>query len=254
MILKGKYWLKIDNPEMHTLPYFDAGIDVNYSVTLDGVMYNLPIIRFSSGSSNWQVSYYNASGSYFPNGVSSVIAGYCNPPVGIIDYHSQEARLIDFGDEPQTVTMDTDVETMFNLLFIPLPSDEFVNESNLVQVTNNMLDLIYNTAMSEYEITKPTITRILNNTSGQKNLTADLSKYDIIFIRANAYTGWDPLCYAIPAKAILKDLTSFVVKVADNSKYTFWVMSASGLTYQSAATASKPGQLFQVYGLSYGEG
>jgi hypothetical protein len=258
MILKGKYWLKIDNLEMYALPFFETEVAVDYSVTLNGVTYNLPIMRFDSWDSDWQVSYYNTSGSYFPDGSSSVIAGYCNPPVEIIDYHSQEARLIDFGDEPQTVTMDTDTEQVFNLLFIPLSEDEFVSESNLVQVTNKIIDKIYQEAVAKIEKCKPTLTTVLNNTSGATSLSASINDYDLLFLRATTYTGssYTPLCYVIPAKMMFSSFGvgssgNFLVQVADNSKYTNFKATASGLTRSAGSSSSYPGKIYQVYGLKF---
>jgi hypothetical protein len=208
-------------------------------------------MRFDSWGSDWQVSYYNTSGSYFPDGSSSVIAGYCNPPVEVLDYHSQEARLIDFGDEPQTVTMNADVEQMFNLLFIPLSDDEFVSEPNFVQVTNKIMDKMVSEAFSKFNSCKPTMTQLLNSSSGATSVTATLSDYDMVFIRANTYSGYTPLCYAYPSKLMCSVVGTgtFPIQVADNSKYSVFNSSSAKITYASGNS----GKLFQVYGLKIPE-
>lgn len=252
MILKGKYWLA-SNEAMAQLEYSDFGISARYTVQPydDGVIYNCTTIRISNYNSDWYVAYYASTG-IFENGNYSIYVLNGNLTVESTYPYGIGSRIVDFGETPQEVEITSSQEAMFNALFTPLSENEFVSESNLVQVTNKMMDLAVSEALNKFNNMKPTITTLLQNTSGTTSISTTLSNYDIVFLRANAYnsssTSYTPLCYAYPAK-LLAGVSSFPIQVADNSKYSVFTATPSNISYTSGGN----GKLYQVYGLKIPE-
>lgn len=262
MILKGKYWLA-SNEAMAQLEYSDFDVRANFTVRPfnDGVSYACTTIRISNYNSDWYVSYYASTG-IFENGNYSIHVLDGNLTIETTYPYGIGSRIVDFGETPQTVELTASQEEIFNALFTQLADDEFVSEPNLVQVTNKIMDKLLAEAIAKIEKCKPTLTTVLNNTSGATSLSASINNYDLLFLRATTYTGtsYTPLCYVIPAKMMFSSdfgvgsSGNFLVQVADNSKYTNFKATASGLTRSAGSSSSYPGKIYQVYGLKFPTG
>jgi hypothetical protein len=250
MILKGKYFLNAANNAIMNLPNMDDGVDMRFTFTLNGTQYSGSTMRLTNYQTSWTVAYY-CDTTISETGYASATIVTCAPGMSGT-YNYPEARIIDFGEDGSEVTFySSDVEQMFNLLFIPLPDDEFVSEPNFVQVTNKIMDKMVSEAFSKFNSCKPTMTQLLNSSSGATSVTATLSDYDMVFIRANTYSGYTPLCYAYPSKLMCSVVGTgtFPIQVADNSKYSVFNSSSAKITYASGNS----GKLFQVYGLKIPE-
>ena len=244
MILKGKYYLNITS-----VTSGGAQFDVTYtkgdiqftSLIIEGTGLDTKVHGFCTLTALDHVhgTYTNANGAEYDN-------------VG---------RVFDFGDTAQDITNSAS-ELLFNKVFIPLAEGEFVSEPNLAQVTNKIMDKLLAEAIAKIEKCKPTLTTVLNNTSGATSLSASINNYDLLFLRATTYTGssYTPLCYVIPAKMMFSSdfgvgsSGNFLVQVADNSKYTNFKATASGLTRSAGSSSSYPGKIYQVYGLKFPTG
>lgn len=246
MKVKGKYWLNIYNLQMGNLNNFDTSLDIPFTSQINkgedpGTFASL---RFENSSGSWYVTYYhqdpNLSPIYSVGGVSALAPFY--------SYH-YTSRLIDFGPEEITFTPQSDyAEQAFNLLYTPMPDDEYVDDCALAYASNSLLNAMLSDARSYANQYKPTLSTLLNNSSGTTSLSTSIKDYDILFVRANTYSTYTPLCYAIPTKAICAAVGtsgSFPIQIADNSKYSVYTGRPTGLTYASGNN----GKLFQVYGL-----
>lgn len=261
MILKGKYFLNFYRSFSLSsdISDFDEGLSANvavpYTATFDygtGVKVHrfseLRIANSYHSSGMFDIYYYFADADDIAIAGASMTAARWHHGTGVSYPFGNAVRFIDFGDTPVTCNVSTAYEKFFNTVFISV-DNEFVSEPNLAQVTNKIMDKMVQEAFTKFESCKPTMSAaLLNNTSGTTSLSATISDYDLLFIRANTYSNYTPLCYTIPAKLMCDAVGSsgsFAVQVADNSKYSNFTAKPSGITY----SAGNSGKLYQVYGL-----
>lgn len=267
IVVKGKYLLSAANDNMVGLQT-DTGMYGTFTAFVDGIRYTFNEMRLTAENTRWKVSYYSPV-VIPPNGSTQVFISTSISGDKTV-YHQPEARVVDFGDVEQTITFGSSVaEQMFSLLFSPLAEDEFVNELNLAKVTNKILDQMYVETMDQIETLKPVVTTIHNNNSAttNSNLSSyNLSEYDLVFLRANAYNTYTPLCQTFPAKlmceAVKGGAENFEVTFSDNAAWTTFIVSRGPdtngkphyyIAKSSSSNTSRPGVIKQMYGVKLPE-
>lgn len=267
MIVKGKYLLSAANDDLAELET-DASMHGTFTAFVDGIRYTFNKMRLTGYSTSWSVSYYSPIVIPPDGGIQVFISS--STPGGDTHYYRPEARVVDFGDVEQTITFgDSVAEQMFSLLFIPLAEDEFVNELNLAKVTNKILDQMYVETVDQIAALKPVVTTVHNNNSATTNPNLgsyDLSDYDLVFLRANAYNTYTPLCQTFPAKlmceAVRGGAESFDITFSDNAAWTTFTVSRGPDTNgkpnyyigkSGSSNTSRPGVIKQLYGVKLPE-
>lgn len=256
MILQGKYLLT--NNEALSQVYLAVWtLSAPFKVTPydDNVEYNCNSITFEMYGTDWYVSYNLASGKFPTNNSSSLCVLQYNlvfdetTPLYPQNYTS---RIIDFGDTPIEINLTSEEENAFNMLFASLSAKSCMNSINFIQGINEMMDKMVDKTLSKFGSCRPVMATLLNNSSGATSVSADMTYYDLIFIRSKTKEGttYEPVSYTIPMKLMFSAINNtgtFKIQIADNSAYAIYNASTSGITYASG----NAGKLRQVYGLKF---
>lgn len=249
MILKGKY--KVNNTGLANVPVLQSDgpppiYPINFTDATGIAWVGLAFfcaskgageLYFTSATDSWEESW----------------DAYCTATG--FEGGAVNCTTIDFGDVGQEIDDEFYIDVLAYVLVkvVEAVEGEFLSESNFAYVTNKLLDEMYTESMTKIEKLRPTMTQLLNNSSGVSSVTVNdstkgkLSDYDIVFIVANSYSNWSPLAYAFPAKMLCSAVGTgtFPIQVAENDKYSVFNGSATGITYKSGNS----GKLYQVYGL-----